>query len=117
MEQTGEAIDQDHLRFVEEARLQQSAYNENVRRFIQEGNHEGLSQLAEAQTKLDHQIHRRLSEHYAKERSLRLEAVKVLKERRLRLIQLQEETKQNQLKRSDLVQDTKTRSEVGATRS
>jgi len=58
MEQTGEEVDRDHGRFIEEARLRRTANNENVRRFISECNQEGLAQLAEVQARLDHYVQR-----------------------------------------------------------
>jgi hypothetical protein len=82
MEDTGRAMDQEHTHFIEEARTKQMEQNENVRKFVREGNDEGLGQLAQVQTRLDHAIHQRLDQHYSNERRLRIQAINELKELR-----------------------------------
>ena len=56
----------------------------------------GLSKVT-----IDQRIHHTLQRHYDTERALRQEAVNELKEERRRLIQLQEELRQNQRIRPD----------------
>ena len=98
MEQTGAEIDRDHQRFIEESRAQQATANENIRRFILEGNTEGLAELAQAQTQFDHNVRRELDLRYQRERRLRIEALKDLGKRRFRLNQLVEEVRRSTLR-------------------
>ena len=81
-------MDEEHSHFIEEARAKQMEQNENVRRFVQEGNNEGLSQLAQVQTKLDHTIHQRLDQHYSRERQLRIQAMNELRELRAQALHI-----------------------------
>ena len=65
-QQTGAEIDRDHQRFLEEAKAEQAAANERVRRFIAEGSQEGMLGLADAQAKFDHEVHQELDLRYQK---------------------------------------------------
>ena len=70
MEQEGAEIDKAHQRFIEESRAEQEIANAHLRRFIREGNTEGVNELAQAQTKFDHKVHKRIDERYKRERVL-----------------------------------------------
>ena len=98
VEQTGANVGQDRQRFTEESRAQQEIANAQLRRFIQEANTEGVNGLAQAQTKFDRKSHERIDERYKREKALRLEAFKEMRERRFRLNQLYEEVRRSTLR-------------------